>query len=514
MIDKRRWKSPATAGVLAALVALAATLPLAAQSFQRRTYQCPPCLGVANTFIRADVGPNGGWVVGTTGGDPDSAADDDKNLLYGFTAGGGSWVGTGYATVRIAGPKGTVDEVVTDPAPQSSAPGRVDTVWDFITSTYRVQVTQTLQIQQNPFSGRPDVIGARYTATNLDQMTLSVGIRALLDVKLGNNDGSPYFIPGIGTWTSERSFAGAEVPDYWLAFESKVYDPIELRSVGILRGRDVTPPDRFVLAWWKYVQKEKWDFEVDPTRPITDDSAVALYWDPVPLAPGASRTVATQYGLTTNRGGRAFLSAPVEARCGDTVSIAIFVNNFDTFALTGGVATLRLPPGLALAPGETLAKPMADIAPGGTGSVVWAVAVGAGTTGLMQVDATASFDGGRQFAADTRITVSCPVPPPTPTATASPTPVTPSPTPTAPPPTATPDRPPANACAYILRRVPPAAISAALANPEHVYGWMEPANPALPPGPNNPPKTRLSIRNLGVPYHPLSNPLVFKVGCP
>ena len=121
------------------------------------------------------------------------------------------------------------------------------------------------------------------------------------------------------------------------------------------------------------------------------------------------------------------------------------------------------------------------------------------------IAARADFDGGRSFESDTRLDVDC-----LPTATPSPTR-----TPSSPPP-ATPTQEPSTAlaCALILRRVPPAAISAALANPEAVFGWLQPANPGLPPGPSNPPRRWLSLRDIGKAFHPLFNPLIFKVGCP
>lgn len=516
MHSQHRTMAVATAAGLAALFLGLAVSPLFAQAFRPRTHKCPPCLGIANTFIRADIGPNGSWVEGTTGGDPDTAEDDDKNLLYGFEPGSTSSVGSSYSTVRIAGPKGTVNEVHLDDAPQTASGNRITTLWRW-ESPYRVSVTQTIEIQQNPFSGRPDVIGLSYLVANRDVSPLAIGVRALLDIKLGQNDGAPYFIPGVGAVTTEREFLGNQVPDYWLAFESPTYDPRELRSVGVLRGRELTAPDRFMIAWWRRLQFEKWDYPIDPTRPITSDSAVALFWDPVTVSPGSARFVATQYGLTTNRGGSAFVSAPVEAQCGDTISVAIFVNNFDTTPLTGGLASIRLPAGLSLAPGEPATKPLPEISAGGTGSAAWSVRLASPLTGSFKIDASASFDGNRQFTASANVNVTCPLPSATPTSQVlPPTPTVPLPTDTPRPPVAspTPNAPVARACDYILSRVPPAVISRALANPWDVFGWMQPANPALPPSPGNPLKTRLSMRNLGTPYHPLSNPVVFKVGCP
>jgi hypothetical protein len=98
----------------------------------------------------------------------------------------------------------------------------------------------------------------------------------------------------------------------------------------------------------------------------------------------------------------------------------------------------------------------------------------------------------------------------TPSGPTQPPPVSPTPSPTPPPPSPVPT---ALACGSALGRVPRAAIDAALANP-HAYGWGEACNPGRPVGPGNPLKTSLALRNPGVAYHPLANPLVFKCGCP
>ncbi len=116
-----------------------------------------------------------------------------------------------------------------------------------------------------------------------------------------------------------------------------------------------------------------------------------------------------------------------------------------------------------------------------------------------------------------------PTPTTPPTSTDTPVPsatITPAPTSTrTSTPTATPFEPltgdpmPA-ACEIISNRVPAVAIDWALANPEQVYGWGIPMNPSLPASDLNPPRTWLSIRSLGSPYHRQYNSLVYKSGCP
>lgn len=69
-------------------------------------------------------------------------------------------------------------------------------------------------------------------------------------------------------------------------------------------------------------------------------------------------------------------------------------------------------------------------------------------------------------------------------------------------------------CDWLNGRVPGAAINAALANQANVYGYNMLCYPSRPPGPYNGLRTKLSLRNPGVPYHPVYNGLVFKCGCP
>ena len=107
--------------------------------------------------------------------------------------------------------------------------------------------------------------------------------------------------------------------------------------------------------------------------------------------------------------------------------------------------------------------------------------------------------------------------PPTVTVTVPPTPV-PTSTPTAPPtptPTATAPYPaPLEVCDEIRTKAPPAAISAALADPASVSGYGRLCRPSLPPGPGNTMRGSLSIQSASKPYHPLFNSLVWKCGCP
>jgi len=497
----------ALALALAGLALIGTTISAQPVSFQCENAS-PPCLALANLFIRADMGPAGTWALGTTGGDPDTPLDDNKTLVYGFKPGNSSDVGSSWTTVRIIGPGGSRDVMpaATDTVNQEQVGDALLTTWAW-QEPHQVRVTQTLRLIENPFSGRPDAVGLRYEVHNDDRVEVRIGIRSLVDVKLGLNDGAPYLVPGIGAIVTEREFLAPDVPPFWVAFESPTYDPRELRAVGMLRSPDLSTPDRFVLAFWHRIRDHNWDYAIDATQPITKDSTVVLYWQPRPVAPGARYEIAAlHYGVAGNRGGQVFLSGP-QAVCGQTVPVSLFVSNFQTEPLTDGSATLSLPAGLALAPGETATKALGTIPAGGTGTVVWQVAVGPTASGTFSLSATVTFDTGPALEARHELRVTCDLP----TTTPSPTPPRPTATPTV---IATADANQPTVCAFLLGRVPPAAIAVAVASPHRVRGWNELANPAEPPSPFNLRRRMLSIQNIGRPYHPAFNDLVYKVGCP
>jgi hypothetical protein len=118
--------------------------------------------------------------------------------------------------------------------------------------------------------------------------------------------------------------------------------------------------------------------------------------------------------------------------------------------------------------------------------------------------------------------------PPTPTPTDTATPV-PTPTSTAPStatatatattsPSATPTAVPTSLASCVCRiarqRVPAAVLNDALANPDRYYGWRYPLDAGKPPSPANPPRTCLTLHNLGLDFHPVWNKPEWRVGCP
>jgi hypothetical protein len=87
------------------------------------------------------------------------------------------------------------------------------------------------------------------------------------------------------------------------------------------------------------------------------DSAVALYWNPQTVAPGASREMAFTYGLgdlaASEGGGKLGLSIGGSFTPGGEINVTAYVNN----PAPGQTVTLSLPDGFRLADGGGPTRP-------------------------------------------------------------------------------------------------------------------------------------------------------------
>lgn len=247
--------------------------------------------------------------------------------------------------------------------------------------TGRVRVTQVLETVIGP-SGLGDTLRIQYDIANLDTQEHQVGLRIMADTLIGGNDGVPFLIPGREGITDRAvDLTGAEIPDAIRALEiADLVNPGVIVNL-TLSGADATLPDRVLITGW-YDADMEWDFlqkaggEGAPLKRggldrETPDSAVGLFFNPQALAPGASRTVVTYYGLgsisSTSSGNRKLgLFAPSSVSEGERFYLTAVVMN----PASGETVTLVLPENLALAPGETATRVLSESSAGFT-QVSW-----------------------------------------------------------------------------------------------------------------------------------------------
>jgi hypothetical protein len=131
----------------------------------------------------------------------------------------------------------------------------------------------------------------RLTAKNEGEVPLYIGFRLLLDTWAGRSDGVPFILPGLSQgidsiYTHEVKFSPASSPSW------ETFDPQEPRT-GFLRtsliGESVNPPNRVALVNWGLAFISDWEYEVDKENPVSGDSAVLSWWDPVLVSPASLR---------------------------------------------------------------------------------------------------------------------------------------------------------------------------------------------------------------------------------
>jgi len=235
-----------------------------------------------------------------------------------------------------------------------------------------------------------DTCLVRYTLENTDGEPHDVGVRFLLDTFIGANDGVPFYVPGRPQPcnTQLRFDRADEVPDYIQALENDTGDLSNPGTVATLQfrvGQGLEPPDRVTLGGWPNDLLSRfgvagadglttmWEVPVVPMKEMQrlapriqrraePDSAVALYWGPKTLAPGARRDVGFTVGLgkvaaeakgklllsvggQTYRDGEFTLTALVHRpEPGEKLTLKL---SRKSFKLLGGAAEEAVPPAAA-----------------------------------------------------------------------------------------------------------------------------------------------------------------------
>ncbi|HHY33434.1 MAG TPA: cellulosome anchor protein [Firmicutes bacterium] len=348
----------------------------------------PNLVEVSNQYIKVFVNATddgtGRFAVDSTGGDPLNPADDNKPLIYGRPC---PW--TSYTTVKVdgvdyvfggkterrAGREGYYGTKVLGP---TLSGGNIIAAWNF----GDIEVSQVLSIVRSTTTGLFDTAKITYIVSNHGLTPHNVGLRVMLDTMLGANDGAPFRVKDKAV-VSDTVFGPNDMPHFWQAFDS-LSSP-SVTSQGTVAGPEVTPPDRVVFTNWGSLADGVWDSDFSPGRDFTRsgeyelDSAIALFWDPVPLAPGDSKEYTTLYGMGGISIAPGVLSvgvtSPAEVTCAKdrpiTFPVVAYVENSGPTVALGVRITIALPSGLRLAPGEKSGRVLGNLEPGETAQAAW-----------------------------------------------------------------------------------------------------------------------------------------------
>ncbi|MDR2403172.1 MAG: hypothetical protein LBD78_04005 [Spirochaetaceae bacterium] len=180
----------------------------------------------------------------------------------------------------------------------------------FIFESPFLMVTQEYSFIKTPGSAVSNGIRLDIRAVNLGKDSVQVGFRLLLDTNLGEGGGGPPFA------TEQRSLAAETVIESRSSEQRWISRNNRIGLMGSLVLGDEKRPDLVHFANWKRLNEVSWKLTHVPERNFNylpysiGDSAVCYYFDPLPLAGGASRTVSILLSAEDSRGFGAAL--PVE----------------------------------------------------------------------------------------------------------------------------------------------------------------------------------------------------------
>ena len=211
-------------------------------------------------------------------------------------------------------------------------------------------VRQSFSFATSTGASLSDGIIISMTMENVSQKDSTVGLRYLLDTWLGEKAGI-HFVASTGAVLGTEVLYGADSAEPWIKSPGDAG-----ASLQVALSDPATRPDRVIAANWKRLNDAPWTIETNAARNFTllpysvNDSAVALYYDPVVVRPGSSRTITLLLGNETTGPQRTAAaaqpasvgaatvadSAPLDLRA-DLIAVRSVIDAIDT-ALSSGSA--------------------------------------------------------------------------------------------------------------------------------------------------------------------------------
>lgn len=332
---------------------------------------------LSNEYLELAVDASTGrFSIGTSGGNPDIETDNNKKMLYGHPN-----PGTSYTTIVVDGEvnrygdSGFTSEPVFDQDQKQNV--SIEKIGD-------IEIKQTLQIVNNNSTDREDVVEIKYEVTNTGASSHTVGTRIMLDTMLGSNDAAPFRIPGVGDVSTQTEFSGADIPQYWQAFDS--FTNTKVVAQGSFLRSDANQPDKVQFTNWGKVSSTPWEAPVTPGSG-NGDSAVTVTWNEKNLAAGESRVYTTHYGMSelvqdllpplaiSVYGDSAIRVADDGTYSPNPIQVTAYIKNISSATARNVHVTLAAMNGLKLKDGEPAEYRYETLAPNEEKQISWYVNV-------------------------------------------------------------------------------------------------------------------------------------------
>lgn len=319
--------------------------------------------------------------------------------------------------------------------PLAPTPGARDIAGEFRVPIVRVPDTSTsewINVRQVA-TVVGDMVRLEYIVTNQSLSGHSVGLRALIDTGFGgasNMDGEPVLLPDGRIIDTEHTIPDPTVPNdvmptRWVSYDNPASPLLALR--GVLNTTEVFDPGIANSAAgmpdsisWGLMRNvgvpQQYYTLTNPRQPLTgEDTAYTVFWAPKLLSPGESRRYVTYFGLGSSAGDyeppyalMAYGPFSLVSQTGDDPAtpdvteqfyltdetnrspfpVSVYMDNFGTSPIFDASARVRLPLGIELAPGETVAKSAGIIQRNEIKSLTWNLLATASRPGHAEIKFT------------------------------------------------------------------------------------------------------------------------------
>ena len=162
----------------------------------------------------------------------------------------------------------------------------------------QLEINQEFRIIPAVSSDADDGLAVRFRIRNTSSRKLSIGLRYIIDTYLGEQKG-PHFLRSDNRSINGETELVAPYPQYILSPGNGSQDT---GLMVMLRAPGLTSPDSVVCANWKRLNESSWSYTVNPSRSFShppysiNDSALALYYNPVQLQAEEERLISLAFG--------------------------------------------------------------------------------------------------------------------------------------------------------------------------------------------------------------------------
>ena len=200
-----------------------------------------PVVQIDNGVVRVTADKQTGrFITETLSGLPGKSSDDYEDLLYGNRFESPE---TSYISVRIDGEDyiygnnygflGLEGHYTTVPYADSQT-NSIISEW----AIKDIVITQRLSLINNSMLPGIGNVYVSYEIVNKGTAARSVGLRMLLDTKIGDVDSPSLTVPGGGFIYTEKEYVGDEIPSLWYAYEQ--YLNPQIIALGVVSGEGLS----------------------------------------------------------------------------------------------------------------------------------------------------------------------------------------------------------------------------------------------------------------------------------